>query len=219
MSYAARIQALLTPAEKRFFERLETPQKVQTYLDSLPINFEMRGETYMSPRRTIVAKTAHCFEGALVAAAAFAYHGQRPLILDFQTLPHDEDHVVAPFKQGGYWGAVSKTNHAVLRYRDPVYASVRELAMSYFHEYLLWTGKKSLLAYSRPFDLRRYSPETWLVAQEDLVWLVEAIDDSRHFPAVPRKNAKHVRKASGVELRAMKLVEWKPPRGFKSNTA
>lgn len=170
----------------------------------------------MSPRRVLQERTAHCFEGALLAAVAFAYHGQRPLLLDFQTTPDDEDHVVTLFQENGLWGAVSKTNHAILRYRDPIYRTVRELAMSYFHEYLKWNGQKSLRAYSTPFDLSRYTPERWITAKEELFWLVEALDESRHFPVAPEKNLRLLRKASPVELRAMKITEWKAPRGFKS---
>ena len=207
--YAERVRSLLTSAERRLFQKLNTPQKIQDYLDALPVNFERKGETYMSPRRVVRATTAHCFEGALFAAAVLAYHGQKPLLLDFRTIPTDEDHVVALFKQNGFWGAISKTNHAILRYREPVYASVRELAMSYFHEYLMWDGRKSLRAYSKPFDLSKYAPERWITADEELFWLVEALDKSRHFPIVPKKNLRLLRRAYPIELQAMKLIEWK----------
>ena len=210
--YAKRLKALLTPPERRLFEKLRTPQKIQDYLDRLPINFELKGETYMAPRRSIEYKTAHCFEGALLAAAVLAYRGQKPLLLDFRTIPADEDHVVALFRQNGYWGAISKTNHAILRYREPVYRSIRELAMSYFHEYLMWDGRKSLRAYSAPFDLSKISPEKWVTAEEELFWLVEALDASRHFPTVPKKNIRLLRNAYDVELRAMKITEWQRPK-------
>ena len=212
MSFREKIRKILTPAERRLFERLSSPQKVQAYLDTLSVNFEASGETYMSPRRSIRAKTAHCFEGALLAAAALAYHGKRPLLLDFRTIPADEDHVVTLFRQNGYWGAISKTNHAILRYRDPVYRTVRELAMSFFHEYLMWNGRKSLRAFSGPFDLSKIAPDRWITADKELFWLVEAVDKARHFPTVPKKNLRLLRKAYKIELRAMKLVEWKSPK-------
>jgi len=215
MRYSDRIRRLLTSPERRVFEKLRTPQKVQGYLDKLPINFELDGETYMSPRAVLAAKTAHCMEGALFAAAVLAYHGKRPLLLDFRTIPGDEDHVVTLFTQNGHWGAISKTNHAILRYREPVYKSVRELAMSFFHEYLMWDGRKSLRSYSKPFDLSKYTPEKWVTAERDLFWLVEALDASHHFPIVPKKNLRFLRKAYDVELRAMKIVEWKQPKHFK----
>lgn len=204
----SRIASLLTRSERRLFSRLSTPQKIQDYLDTLPINFEASGETYMSPRRAIRAKTAHCFEGALFAAAALAYHRHQPLLMDFHTTSADEDHVVALFRVHGLWGAISKTNHAILRYRDPLYRTPRELAMSYFHEYLEWDGRKSLRTYSSPFDLSQYAPEKWMTAGEELQWLVDALDDSRHFPIVPKKNTRMLRRAAPVELRAMKVVEW-----------
>src|SRR3989338_9619500 len=206
--YRIRLKSILTPAERRLFERLSSPQKIQAYLDTLPVNFEASGETYMSPRRVIRAKTAHCFEGALLAAAALAYHGKPPLLMDFRTTPTDEDHVVAVFCERGRWGAISKTNHAILRYRDAVYESPRELAMSFFHEYLEWDGRKSLRAYSRPFDLSRFAPEKWVTATEELHSLVEALDDSRHFPIAPKQIMRKLRPAARVEIRAMKVTEW-----------
>ena len=215
LSYATRIKALLNPAEHRQLKKLSSPQKIQDFLDSLPINFELNGETYMSVRRTLRERTAHCFEGALLGALALAYHGHKPLLLDFTTTPEDECHVVALFKVNGLWGALSKTNHSILRYRDPIYRSVRELALSYFHEYLTWGGKKSLRMYSRPFDLSTYPVESWITAEADVHFLVEAIDAVRHFPIIPNKNLKQLRKASPIELRAMKIVEWKSPKKFK----
>ena len=216
MRYSDRIKAILTPKERSVFGKLTTPQKIQDYLDSLPVNFEMEEETYQSPRRVLESGTAHCFEGAIFAAAALAYHDQKPLLLDFQTLPIDVDHVITPFKQNGYWGAISKTNHSIVRYRDPVYTTIRELAMSYFHEYLLWNGTKSLVAYSTPFNLSRYSPSSWIVAGEDLDDIALDLDKSRHFPTVPVINKKLLRKGSKTEIEAMKVVEWKEPRGYKA---
>ncbi|MDP3965534.1 MAG: hypothetical protein Q8Q13_01920 [bacterium] len=212
MTYRQRLKAVLSPPERTVFAALNSPKKIQDYLDTLPINFETAGETYMSPRRVIREHTAHCFEGALLAAAAFSYHGQKPLLLDLVTIDRDEDHVVALFRQNGLWGAISKTNHPILRYRDPVYKSVRELAMSYFHEYMMDDGTKSLRRFSKAFDLRRYSPALWAVAEEDLFWLVDALDDSRHYDVAPRKVIAQLRKASEVEVKAINNTEWRDPR-------
>ena len=208
--YKDSVRALLSPAERKIFAKLNSPQKIQDYLDTFPINFELEVETYMSPRRAIAVKTAHCFEGALIAAAAFAYHGQKPLLLDLRTKPSDDDHAVALFKQNGRWGAISKTNHPVLRYRDPVYASVRELAMSYFHEYFLDSGNKTLIAFSAAFDLSQYKPERWVTATEELDWLVQASDRVRHFPIAPPAAMKKLRKASKFEVKASAVREWEP---------
>ncbi len=206
------IAGLLLPSERRLFKKLTTPQKIQDYLDTLPINFEVDGETYMSPRRVLRAQTAHCFEGALLAAAALAYYGETPLLMDFQTLPHDEDHVIALFRQYGRWGAISKTNHAILRYRDPVYHSPRELAYSFFHEYIMDDGIKTMRAYSAPFDLNRFNPARWVTAEKDLHWLVERLDSSKHFPVAPRKNVRVLRAASLVERGNLGSVEWRRPK-------
>ena len=162
----------------------------------------------MSPRRVLETKTAHCMEGALFAAAVLAYHGQKPLLMDFQTGFDDEDHVVTLFKQNGYWGAISKTNHAVLRYRDAVYKTPRELAMSYFHEYFMWDGRKSLRAYSAPFDLSAFKPERWVIAKEELSWIADEIDNSRHFPVVSKKSIRGLRRASKIEIDSLRLIEW-----------
>ncbi|MGH8123697.1 MAG: hypothetical protein ACREPT_13100 [Rudaea sp.] len=201
------MQTLLTTSERRALQRLSTPQKVQDFLDALPVNFERRGETNRSPRRVLRDRTAHCFEGAMFAAAAFAWHGRPAWLLDFRA-PRDEDHVVAPFRIDGLWGAVSKTNHAVLRYRDPIYRSVRELAMSYVHEFFEWDGRKSLREYSRPFDLARLAPEEWIATEDDLHWLVNVLDDSPHLPVAPRKAIRQLRPVAALELRTMRITEW-----------
>ena len=207
--YKERIRTLLSPAERKIFAKLTTPQKIQNYLDTLPINYERGGETYMSPRRMIKAKTAHCFEGALFAAAVFAYHGQKPLLMDLRAVRPYQDHVLALFRVNGLWGAISKTNHVVLRYRDAVYRSPRELALSYLHEYVESDGRKSLREFSNPFDLSRFAPERWVTAEKDLHWLVDALDSSKHFPIAPKKNLRALRTPSPFERKVMDIVEWK----------
>jgi len=216
LPYKTRIRALLTSSECSVFKKLTSPLKIQDFLDTLPINFEMSGETYMSPRRVLAARTAHCFEGALFAAAALAYGGKRPLLMDIQTSRTDDDHVVALFKESGHWGAISKTNHAILRYRDPIYRSVRELALSYVNEYIDDARRKSMRAYSAPFDLRRYEPEKWVTAAGDLDFLAEALDSSKHFPIAPKKILRRLRPGAAIELDILDIVEWKEPRGYKS---
>jgi len=210
--YRNALRAVLTPAERRVFRRLNTPQRIQNFLDTLPINFEMKGETQMSPRRVLKSGTAHCAEGAILAAAAFAYHGRPALLMDFQALLVDEDHIVAVFQEKKLWGAISKTNHAILRWRDPIYRSPRELAISFAHEYYLWNGRKSLLTWSKPFTVSRYAPKRWVTAEEDLDWLLEALDSSPHFPVAPKQVLRKRRRASEVERRAMTVVEWRDPR-------
>lgn len=131
-------------------------------------------------------------------------------MLDLRTTANDQDHVVALFTERGRWGAVSKTNHAVLRWREPVYTSVRELAASYFHEYFLDNGKKTLREYSRPFDLSSKKYSGWTVAEEHLWHISEALDNSLHYMFLPRGFARHLRRADPIERKAGMIVEWKP---------
>jgi hypothetical protein len=205
---SSRISDSLDSPERRIFDNLGTPSRIQDYLDDLPINFELSGETYRSPREVLRTGMAHCFEGAVLAAAILAYHGKRPLLMDFQTTDDDVDHVVALFTEHGHWGAISKTNHATLRWRDPVYANPRELAMSYFHEYFSPDGSKSLLAFSKPFDLTRFAPARWVTTSDDLGWLAGELDHSRHVPVISRAAIKKLRMASDVERDGSFHIEW-----------
>lgn len=212
MSYTAKIEKILPQDLRRLFLKLDSPIKIQNYLDTLPINFELSGETNLSPVFVFSQKTAHCFEGAVFAASVLAFHGHKPLLMDFATAYDDEDHTVALFRENRRWGAISKTNHAVLKFRDAVYISPRELAMSYFHEYYLWDGRKSLRGYSAPFDLSRYAPEKWITSGESLDWLMTALSKTRYFPIAPEKNMRRLRRASKVELQALEIIEWKKPK-------
>jgi hypothetical protein len=215
-AYRKRLRALLTPAERRLFARLDTPRKIQDFLDRLPANFEPEGDTARSPRSMLMAQVAHCSEGAIFAAAVLAFHGRPAWLMDLRALPSDQDHIVTLFKQRGLWGAISKTNHAILRWRDPIYKSARELAMSYAHEYALPGGKKSLLEFSRPFSLTRYAPARWVTAPDDLDWLLFALDLAPHWPVAPRHAMRTRRPSTWVEMRAQEVVEWPVPRRLKS---
>jgi hypothetical protein len=210
-AYRNRLRALLSPAEVRLYARLDSPQKIQTFLDRLPANFEPDGDTVMSPRRMLKERVCHCAEGALFAAAVLAFHGEDAWLLDIRALPRDQDHIVTLFKQRGLWGAISKTNHAILRWRDPIYRSARELAMTFAHEYCLPGGKKSMLEFSKPFALTRFAPERWVIADEELHWLMDELDDSPHVPVAPPQALRARRRSSKIELLAQEVVEWKRP--------
>lgn len=187
-------------------KKLDTPEKIQDFLNSLPFNHEKGGETYLSVERTLEAHKAHCFEGALVAATALYMHGFKPLLMDLRTSRGDDDHVVALFKRGKFWGAISKTNHAVLRYREPIYESVRELAMSYFHEYFDSSGRKTLRKFSKPFDLSK-TKFNWISGDDDLTELVDALDRSPHESLLPHGHK--LRRADKVEIKAGQIIESK----------
>jgi len=216
LAYRNRLRALLTPAEHRTFARLDTPQKIQTFLDRIPANFCLNGDTAMSPRTMLKAKLAHCAEGAVFAAAALIYNGKQAWLVDMRARPTDQDHIITLFKVNGLWGAISKTNHAILRWRDPIYRSPRELLMSYAHEYTLASGQKSLLEYSRPISLTRYSPSRWATLPEDLDWLLVELDTAPHIPLAPKYAMRKLRRATLVELQAQSIVEWPDPRTRKS---
>jgi len=195
----------LTKREERILRRLNTPAKIQDFLDGLPFNFEAGGETCKSPRRTLREMNAHCIEGAFLAALAFAYHGERPLILNIKVEKEDDDHIVALYKRNGYWGAVSKTNHAVLRFRDPIYKTIRELALSYFHEYfLVKNGKKTMLGYSKPIHLFSFGKQ-WITSESDLWDIAEAIYDGKHSTIVPPENRRYIRNATLLEREAASI--------------
>jgi hypothetical protein len=194
--------------EFRKLRSLSSPRRVQDFLDTIPINHERRGETCSSPLVTLRRNSAHCMEGALVAALAFWMNGQPPLIMDLKTSDDDVDHLVVLFRVGRYWGGITKTNHAVLRYREPIFRDLRELAASYFHEYFLHDGRKTLRAYSEPFDLRDHATD-WITSEDDLWDLERAIDRAPHKPLLNRAQIGRLRRADAIEIRAGKLIEWR----------
>jgi hypothetical protein len=198
----------LNKKELQKFKKLNTPLKIQEFLDSFPINWEKNGETYMSPVRSLKSGKMHCFEGALLAATALWINQEPPLILDLKA-EGDDDHVVALYKRNGYWGAISKSNHTTLRWRDPVYKTVRELAVSYFHEYLdNKFHKKRLVSFSRPFNLKKMGIK-WITSEEDLHYLVDTLDNTPHEKIYPAKNFKYIRPADKMECQAAQIIEWK----------
>ncbi len=199
-----------TKEEIKLFRKLHTPAKLQDYVNTLPFNFLARGTT-LSPRGVCQKQKADCFEGALFAAAVLEFHGHKPLILDLRSVkkPYDYDHVVAVFKVDGCFGAISKTNHAVLRYREPVYKTLRELVMSYFHEYFLNTGKKTLREYSELFDLNHFNKIHWRTTAEDVSEIPDFLDTVKHHKILSPKQVKNLRKADTIEIEAGKLVEFK----------
>ena len=198
----------LTPKEKAIFKKCNTPQKIQDFINTIPNNFEPDGDTCRSPRVVLATNTAHCIEGAMLAAALLAYHSYKPLLLDLTAAKRDFDHVVTPFQVNGLWGAISKTNHAVLRYREPIYKTIRELVLSYFHEYFLDDGTKTLRSYAGPFNLTNFETRDWVTTEETLWEIPNTLVELNHIPLFPRGAEKKFRKADKIERDAGKLVEW-----------
>lgn len=201
--------AAWSPVELRVLRALNTPRKAQDFLNALPQNHEPEGDTCFSPRLALRHGRAHCMEGAMLAAAALRLAGHRPLILDLTSTDDDQDHVVALFRQHGCWGAISKTNHAVLRYREPVYRTIRELALSYFHEYFLQSnGKKTLRSYSKPVDLSRFDRRGWMTSEEEVWYVPEYLCDVAHTKILNRSQIATLRAAESIERKAGEIVEW-----------
>lgn len=211
MKRLTRAQSGLTLREYTKLSRLTTPAKIQDFLDTLPFNLEKKGDTHMSPRCVLKMKKAHCIEGAVLAALALWIAGEPPLIMNLSSRmgKGDVDHVIALYTRGGYWGAISKTNHSVLRFRDPIYRTPRELVLSYFHEWFInETREKTFECYSKPLDLRRFGTE-WITTEKGLWNIADALSERKHYFLVPKGNWRHVRKADDMELKAGKLVEWR----------
>jgi hypothetical protein len=196
----------LSAEEGRVLRPLDTPQRIQEFVIGLHANFEESGDTLRSVRGVLRHRRAHCIEAAFVAACALWLHGDPPLIVDL-TAKRDSDHVIAVFRRNGCWGAISKSNHVWLRWRDPVYRSLRELAMSYLHEY---TNKqrKSLRTYSRPVDLRRFPIEMWVTCEDDCWDVGAALDDVRHYRLITPAQARRLTPRDATELRADDLVQY-----------
>lgn len=196
-----------TPHEIRLLKSLKTPARIQDFVNRLPINLEEDGDTCFSPRMVLRRNKAHCMEGAMLAAAALHVNGSQPLVLDLTASPGDFDHVVAVFQIGGKFGAISKTNHAVLRYREPVYRDIRELAMSYFHEYFTDDGKKTLRSYSPAVNLARFDSRNWMTSEEEVWYIPEYLAEVKHFPILTRSQISRLRRADPIERKAGGIKE------------
>lgn len=203
----------LTPREYATLRRLSTPVKIQAFLNAIPCNHEIGGETVLSVREVLRQRRAHCIEGAMVAAAALWVNGDPPLLMHLDCDESDYPHVIAVFRRHGAWGAISKTNGAPLRYRDPIYRSLRELALSYFHEYSNKRGHKTLRSYSVPCDMRRVDPAKWVTAPKSCWETHDLLTDLRHYALITRRQERMLARRDRFEQRAGKMVEYpRPPR-------
>ncbi|MGD0892895.1 MAG: hypothetical protein ABR923_15305 [Terracidiphilus sp.] len=176
----------LTPESLRTLRALKTPKLIQQFIDGLTYQY---ADTARSPQRTLRERKGHCLEGALVAAAALRLLGHPPLLMDLEAV-HDDDHVLAIYRENGLWGSLAKSNFAGLRSRKPVYRTLRELAMSYFEHYYNLRGEHTLRAYSMPVNLARLDGKNWMTAEEDVWCVTELLIAARHFPVAPDKVAR-----------------------------
>ena len=190
--------ASFTGAELRKLRSLKDPYGIQRLLDAQPYHL---ADTAWSPRRVLRENTSHCFEGALFGAAALRVNGYPPLIIDLEA-EHDTDHVIAVYKQHGHWGAVAKSNYTGCRYREPVYRTLRELALSYFDVYFNMRRERTLRTFSNPVNLARFDRLGWMTTDEQLWFIAEYLFAIRHFPLLKPAMAKRLHRLDDRSFRA-----------------
>lgn len=173
-----------TKEELKVFGSFKKPHDIQLFLNNTLYNAE---NVTRSPKMVLEHKVANCFEGALFAAAALRILGYKPLIVDMMAV-NDDDHVIAVFKKNGLWGAVAKSNTTVLRFREPVYKTIRELVMSYFDFYFNTLGEKSLVSYSKPLNLSKYDKDNWMTTENDLEFIGDYLFEIHHQEIYPKSS-------------------------------
>ena len=198
MNLEYRFDQHLTKSDRRILSRLTTPNKIQAFLDDLEYSKE---EMYRCPLRVLRERVAHCYDGALFAAAMLRRIGYPPLILEMLPNSRDDDHLLALFKKDLRWGAVGKSNFVGLRFREPVYRTVRELVMSYFEQFYNLEGEKTLRGYTVPLNLRPFDRHGWMIRDEPLYWIAEKLDRTRRVWVL---TPKMVRNLSLLDRRAYK---------------
>jgi len=177
---------------------LKSPHGIQRFLDDMPYHL---ADTAWSPRRVLRENTSHCFEGAIFAAAALRANGYPPLLLDLEA-EHDTDHVIAIYRVKGHWGTVAKSNYTGCRYREPVYRTLRELALSYFDVYFNLRGERTLRTFSRPVNLARFDRRHWMTTDEPLWFIAEYLFTIRHHPLLTRAMIRNLHRLDDRSFRA-----------------
>lgn len=187
-----------THKELRSLHSLKNPHGIQRFLYELPYHL---ANTAWSPRRVLQEKTAHCLEGAIFAAAALRANGYPPLIIDFEAT-RDTDHVLAVYQVDGYWGSIAKSNFSGLRYREPIYRSLRELALSYFEDYFNLLGERTLRRYSAPVNLKRFDHLNWMMTEKPVWFIAEYLTKIHHYPLITKSQIKRLHRVDEHSLKA-----------------
>jgi hypothetical protein len=187
-----------TPKELRKLRSLKDPHGIQKFLDCMPYHL---ADTAWSPRMVLRENTSHCFEGAMFAAAALRVNGFPPLVFDLEA-EHDTDHVVAIYRMKGHWGAIAKSNFTGCRYREPVYRSLRELAMSYFEVYFNLRGDRSLRTFSRPVNLARFDHLDWMTTEKPLWFISDYLFTIFHYKLLKPGMAQRLHRLDSRSFRA-----------------
>jgi hypothetical protein len=188
----------LSAQSLRTLRALKTPVQIQKFIDAITYQY---ADTAMSPERVLRERKGHCMEGALVAAAALRIQGYPPLLMDLEAV-RDDDHVVALYRERGLWGGIAKSNFAGLRFRAPVYRTLRELAISYFEHYYNLRGERTLRAYSVPVNLARLDHLHWMTSEEDVWCVPELLIAARHYPIIPHSVARALPRLDRRSFRA-----------------
>lgn len=188
-----------TREERAILDRLDSPAAIQAFLDSIPYSTE---PIYRCPRSVLRDGKAHCFDGAVLAAAALRRLGERPLFVDLRAV-RDDDHVVALFERRGRLGAIAKSNFAFLRYREPIYRTVRELVLTYFDLFFNVGGEKTLRSMSGPVDLRAFDPMQWAVRDETMDAIAAKLNRARHVPLLTEEMVRDLSPADPVTYEAV----------------
>lgn len=166
----------LTGAERRIIGRLDSPARVQSFLDALAYSAEDR---YRCPLQVLRDRTGQCFDGALFAASMLRRFGHPPLILNLLPDERDDDHVLALYRVKGHWGAVAKSNFSGLRSREPIHRTLRELVLTYFEQYYNLAREKTLRGYTLPLDLRTFDGDPWMTSDVPLERIAGRLDEVR----------------------------------------
>ncbi len=218
MTATSSFDHTLTGSERRILSGLTSPNQIQAFLDRLAYSPETG---YRCPLRVLRERMAHCFDGALFAAAALRRLGHPPLILYMIANSRDDDHLLALYRRDGLWGALAKSNFVGLRFREPIYRTLRELVMSYFEQYYNMAREKTLRSYTVPLNLAAYDQRNWMVRDEPLELIAERLDEIRKFPVLTRRA---VRGLSSVDDRSYRAGMnglnrdglFRPPGGRRS---
>jgi hypothetical protein len=191
--------AALTPAERKAINGLKSPLALQAFLDTVKYSTENR---YRSPLTVLRERVGHCYDGGVFAAAMLRRLGHAPKVLVLIPNRRDDEHMLALFKVAAHWGAVAKSNFSTLRYREPVFRSVRELVMSYFEGYFNAAGEKTLRAYTAPLNLSRFDRHHWETDDAAMDLIAEALDRGRKYPVVTPAQARALTRADARSLAA-----------------
>jgi hypothetical protein len=181
---AEQFERGLSPRDRARLGRITTPAQVQTFLDSIPYSAEAR---YRSPLTAIRDRKAHCFDGAVLAAALLQRIGHPPLVLNMFPNERDDEHLIAPFQRHGAWGAVAQSNMVGLRYREPIHRTLRELMISYFEQYFNVVSEKTLRTYTRPITLAQFDRQDWTTDDRTMDLIADRLEELSRIPLLTRQ--------------------------------